>query len=578
MKTNRALLLFCISAVIVVAPLALLAVPGAIFSPDWQNNLWMIGYARQSLLSGHWFPDVYTVASHVGVPQPIFYGPRLYPLLALLSLPLGPQWAVRAACLIVWSLQFWLVYRLSRRVGGDPIHALAAAALMSWAVYPLTNLYNRGALAEFFATALFLCALCAGGLALLSPHRGRFALLAALLGALALGAHAPTALIGGGVLLLIIVPALLLRLPGQDIRIGRRVIWTILLALLIGAILSPWVYALLRYSGRFSISVPNPFFYSIAGRWQRFEWIDAWWARLSPLPLPGQWAPPQNAWRYTLHLDAQWNFPLALLAVYSAARALVARPRGRAAPLMIVAAVIAVGLLVLSICQPLQNALTHPIGAAIQFPYRLVSHVNIALLVLLLAAWVAKAPEMRGSGAAILAIAMALSAAGLALKLKHAAAVMVRAQPQTASQFARLPPMFGGQDDYTLQVHETELPISLAWEPNSPLMVEAPFGGGPAEGAADVTITLPATRWIVTSIMNFPWNRLVLDRQPIPFAQVHNLYFHETVRLTAGEHRIGYRFDPDPLWVQLDRLSWEILAVLLVVCIAAFARRRDSIE
>jgi len=103
MKTNRALLLFCISAVIVVAPLAAAGSAGRPSSAhDWQNNLWMIGYARQSLLSGHWFPDVYTVASHVGVPQPIFYGPRLYPLLALLSLPLGPQWAVRAACLIVW--------------------------------------------------------------------------------------------------------------------------------------------------------------------------------------------------------------------------------------------------------------------------------------------------------------------------------------------------------------------------------------------------------------------------------------------------------------------------------------------
>jgi hypothetical protein len=570
MKTNRALLLSGISAVIVIAPLALLAVPSAIFSPDWQN-LWMIGYARQSLLGGHGFPDVYVVASHVGVPQPIFYGPRLYPLLAMLSLPMGSQWAVRAACLIVWSLQFWLVYRLSRRVGADPVHAMAAGALMSWSIYPLTNLYNRGALAEFFATGLFLCGLCAGGLALLVPdHRGRFALLAALLGALALGAHAPTALIGGGLVMLILAPALLLHLPGQDIRMARRVMFTILLALLIAAILAPWIYALLRFSGRFSISVPNPF-YNIAGRWQRFEWIDSWWARLSP--LPGRWTPPQNAWRYTMHLDAQWNFPLALLAVYSAVRALVARPGVRAAPLMIVAAVIAAGLLVLSICQPLQNALTHPIGAAIQFPYRLVSHVNIALLVLLLAAWVAKPPAMRGSGAAILAIAMVLSAAGLALKLKYAADVMVRAQPQSASQFASLPPTFGGQDDYTLQVHETELPISLAWEPNSPLMVEAPSGGGPVEGAADVTLTLPATRWIVTSIMNFPWNRLVLDRQPIPFEQVHNLYFHETVLLPAGEHRIGYRFEPDPLWVQLDRLSWEILAALSVVCAAAFLVR-----
>jgi len=172
------------------------------------------------------------------------------------------------------------------------------------------------------------------------------------------------------VLLLIIVPALLLRLPGQDIRIGRRVIWTILLALLIGAILSPWVYALLRYSGRFSISVPNPFFYSIAGRWQRFEWIDAWWGASVAAAAPGSMGAATKCVALHPAPGCTVEFPAGAAGGCTARRGrggAPPRPGGaiddRRRPLIAVG-----GMLVLSICQPLQNALTHPIGAGDPIP------------------------------------------------------------------------------------------------------------------------------------------------------------------------------------------------------------------
>jgi len=585
MKSISAIGFIALCSAIVIAPMALLAAPRATFGDDWNNNLWMIGYARRSLLARHWFPDEYIETSNVGVPQPIFYGPRLYPLLALLAVPLGPQAALRGACLILWSLQFWLIYRLCRCVGADRIHAVVAGAIVSWSVYPLTNLYDRGALAEFFATALLSCAMAAGGLALLSPDRSiRFALLAALLGALALEAHAPTALVGGGLLLTLIFPALLLRLPRRNFRFGRRIIVTVLLAMLVAAILSPWIYALLRFAQRFAISVPGPF-YNGAGHWQRFAWIDGWRQRLSPLPLPQRGA-PADFMLLGHHVDAQWNLPLALLAVFSAIRALAA-PAGAAVrtalPLMAVAAIAAAGLLILSICPPLQDLLTYPIGAAIQFPYRLVSHVNLALFVLLIAAWVARPPTTRRAALLVLAVAIGLSGAALAMKLHHGAKAMVLHGPSATElnlyPFANRPVNFVGQNDYTLQVPERALPLSLASSANPPLALDAPAGAGPVEGATDVVVTMPNTRWIVTSIMNFPWNRLVLNGRPIPFTQVHNLYFRQTILLPAGDTRLGYRFDPDPIWVRLDRLSWMTLIVLVVLCTIAFiARRRGGHE
>ena len=38
--------------------------------------------------------------------------------------------------------------------------AIGAACLVTWAIYPLTNLDSRGALTEFFAAAALTLALC----------------------------------------------------------------------------------------------------------------------------------------------------------------------------------------------------------------------------------------------------------------------------------------------------------------------------------------------------------------------------------------------------------------------------------
>jgi hypothetical protein len=60
---------------------------------------------------------------------------------------------------------------------------------------------------------------------------------------------------------------------------------------------------------------------------------------------------------------------------------------------------------------------------------------------------------------------------------------------------------------------------------------------------------------------------------------VHNLYFRQTILLPAGDTRLGYRFDPDPMWVRLDHLSWMTLIILVVLCTIAFiARRRGGHE
>jgi hypothetical protein len=305
---------------VVAAPLSLLLLfPHATFNLDWNNNLWMVSYARAAFTDHLRFPAVYNVSDRVGIPQPIFYGPLLYPCLAMLSVPFGADVGIRLACIGLWSMQFWLIFRLCRRIGAAVVYSIGTAALVSWAIYPLTNLYNRGALAEFCATTFLTCAVVAGGSALLDPQprkRIAFGLLTAICAAMAICSHGPTAVVGGPLMLVLGLAAMC----GD----WRTLLKAACLALIVAAIISPWAYVLKSFASQLTIEVPGNPYYPVAGNWQRYASTDAAWARLKPLPLNDRWTSTPGA-KETPYVDAQWNLPLVLLAFWSAAKALRSR-------------------------------------------------------------------------------------------------------------------------------------------------------------------------------------------------------------------------------------------------------------
>lgn len=562
----------------------LLIFPRAIFNLDWTNNLWMIAYLRAFFLGHFYFPATYNVASRVGITQPIFYGPLLYPCLALLSLPAGPAVGVRIACAAIWTLQFLLVWRLSRAAGASRLGAAAAAAATAWSVYSLTNLYNRGALAEFIATSLLLCAFASAALAALEPARPKrraFIWLTALCVAMAATSHGPTALIGGPLLLLLGVFSLPLiraqRRDGNKFSPAQFALPLLSAALLV----APWIYVVTQFSGRLTIQTPGDIFYPVAGKWQRWPSIDSPWARLKPLPIQDPWTPRDATLMDTRYLDAQWNFPLVLLAVWNAAAAIAGRrgPRFKQAQwLMIASAAACAVLLVISIAPPLQSLFPTSIAGGIQFPYRLVSHINVAAFALLIGAWLAQngaAPSRAWSraDATVAILSLALSAAALGIKLDHA--IEVKSEPSAEAAAAsgdyltRLPTTYVGHLDYSIQVPSRLIPVAAQ---DAALKIDVPHGVGPNEDVQDVQIDLPRPAWVVTSLLNFPWNRLVIDGRPIPFDQVHNLFFHEAVELPAGIHTVGYDFEPDPIWLALSDGAWIALATLIVGAVIAFMR------
>jgi hypothetical protein len=547
--------LWVVAAAIVAAPLALLADVNGVFGRDWNNNLWMISYGAGHLISQGQFPDVYNVAQHVGVPQPIFYGPVLYPCLSLLSEPLGADLAIRAACLGLWSLQFWLVFRLSRAVRATIPEAVTAGALVSWSIYPLTNLYNRGALAEFFGTGFLLCAVASGGLALIDPIKRRrvvFALLFALCCAMSFGSHAPTALIGGPLLLVAAICALRLdrgRMKGRAVGMAG-------VAVVVALILLPWIYVVHENAGRLVVQTPNDPLYPMAGHWSRSSVTDSWLARLKPLPMDDPWT--SDAKSDTPHLDAEWNFPLVMLAVWSCAG--VWRRRAGSG-LSVFSAIAGAGLLAVSITPSLQNLLPAAVGAAIQFPYRLVSHVNIAAFMLLAAAWLARGPG-RSTPRSVLAGVLIISAVGLGIKLYRAAP----SDRLEQNDLTRLPSTFVGEEDYAVEVPNRMVPEAAR---SGAILLDAPAGLGPGREVQSVSADFATPAWVVTSVMNFPWDRLTVDGRAVPFDEVYNLGFHQAVKVSAGTHTFGFRFEPDAVWVRLNAISRAVLALLVILFAAA---------
>jgi hypothetical protein len=93
-----------------------------------------------------------------------------------------------------------------------------------------------------------------------------------------------------------------------------------------------------------------------------------------------------------------------------------------------------------------------------------------------------------------------------------------------------------------------------------------------------LTAEVPQDVWAATTILAFPWNRVVLDGVPVPEADTRTTPDYLAVRVPAGRHTIGYAFMPAPGWSALRNVSLVVLAAwgivtLLLFCAAAVIAR-----
>ena len=132
------------------------------FYIDWWNHLWIINYFGIYYEQNSTFPLVINTNNFGGIgnPFPLFYGYLFYPVFGWISSLLNVDLSLRLPFFVLWFLQFIALYNVFIQQTANRLSTLTITALSLWTIYPLTNIYNRSALTEDYATSLFTVTFC----------------------------------------------------------------------------------------------------------------------------------------------------------------------------------------------------------------------------------------------------------------------------------------------------------------------------------------------------------------------------------------------------------------------------------
>jgi hypothetical protein len=590
-------------------PLLLLFNLNSAFDRDWLNHLWAIEY------SGAWFraqgtlPTVYNTQQIVGLVLPLFYSGKFYNIAGLLSVWLGSALSIRLIVFTALLLQFFHVERAVRVANSGRLLAFSTAIVVSWGVYPLTNLYNRSALPEYLAGLLLTASVASWFVLLLRLARGERgyydSIAAGLFYVCAALTHPLTAAFGGLFILVLSLRAL----------VFLRSRWLVIVGLINGAaaalVLSSWIALVMWFNHYLPVSNAHTN-HSMFKKWGFFPAsIDNFWSRLSPFPLDLR-AIQNGLNTSTPYLDAQISIPtlllfFLLLGFWWRAGSPVTRDQAFCARLGRLALILAGFCFLLSV-HPGRPPWFLPFFDILQFPYRLVTYINLGLLTSLFA-WAAMIDwskvEQRplfGWRTAGLTAVLTVATVALILKLVHAEAIRMDAAalatvwgrparsrlfPETdsnwypspfgaANRTYELPNTECGEFDFVITRGMTAVPPPgfdrKQW-------VNLPIGIGTEFGITKpIDLDLPESALVVTNIQAFPWNRLEVDGAPVEAVNlipVRSFNYVESVhaefvavQLTAGHHLLKYDFRPPLIWLVLNLISWIGLGVWLFVWLA----------
>jgi hypothetical protein len=569
----------------VLFPLSVLLPINSGFYVDWYNHLWQIAYYGQYFAVHHTMPLVLNTTERVLIEYPTFYGFLFYPLIGGLSSFLGPNLAVRLAILALWALKFLLVYRAAYELSGDRILGVAIGCLVSWEIYPLTNLYNRSALTELFSAGLVTCALCSVLLVLVvSDPRRRIAyvLVTGLTLGLAVTTHPITALYAVpflGLMLLVGAP-FALRLPKKEILFlaGSGFVVCAFLVLVV----APWAYATITSAADMQISV-NDFRISSsqAGVPLFPDDIDNFFSRFALFPYDGRTL-LKGLNVSTPFLDAQINMPLFLLLtglVVFGKQAndtlsdQAARGRQGAAKALFGTSLFLFCFASVLSLSDLPYYYLPAVFRLIQFPYRVVTYQNLALLAAALS-WIAVARvrfPLREVKLAFLVACLTLAATSTLVKFSHARIISEASVTQSnfydlnpidPSKFLSMPKFFYGLDSYTVQL---ALPPA---KDDSLLSVPFPVGQGHDFGAPlQTTVNLSGSNWVETDVAASRWNSVLVDGVQVPWGDLRSKDAQLVVQVPPGRHTLEARFMPDDIFIWFRQVSFGLFVLWLCAAI-----------
>lgn len=527
-----------------------------VYNGDWLNHSWTIQSLANDLLHFGKFSAVVHPPQTLFNPTPVFYGSIFYPLTGFAATLFTAEGALRLFVFVIFTLQFLLVYRAAKAVGYSQGLSISMGVIVNTAIYPLSNLYNRAAVTEFFSTSFLTCSLCSLVVFLNSPKRKViWAAALALFLSLCAGTHPITALYA---------PIFFVPMATVLTRRASFTLW-------------PWVIGV----GALVILANLPFILGTASLIKvlakagdpsvALMEFDSFWTRFSPLPYDARGI-NLGSKTDTPYIDLQANVPLLFLFLFF----VISRRRKFIKNVLDVAALHTPPIVALLIALSLFFAATwlslseYPyshlpkIMQIVQFTYRLISFQNLSLLF----AFFALAKTFSSSSekdAIILTVCLTTAVLSLGTKISRIEPLATYKQILLQDDWSRVPDSFA-IGNYTTTDRPEISEASLRKESTALLSLNFSLDSGSATQTLPLPIHANEDGYYKTNLTRFAWIEIRDNDSVVDTNQIYKGDFNTVVKLSKGDHKLRAFWSPPRFWEVSRLISFGILAVLLGAC------------
>lgn len=550
------------------------------FYIDWANHLWMMGYQAAFVFYHRSFPYFFNTTEFVGIPSPIFYGTGFYPLTTLLGVIFTSQLTIRLLVYCFYFIQYRLLIAFFLKNKSPLWLGRSIAIIVTLSIYPLTNLYNRSALTEFFATGFIT--LCLTSLFLMSSvvtqyERVRWFGWSLLFFVVAFLTHAITA-VYGSLFFVAVLPAFFLILNRQSKWIIK---YAVIGVMLLTPLALPWITPTFIYGKKLDISYRS----SLVVYFR--DSIDSIESRLAPSPFDSRTFNESPKTVSTPFLDAPVNvyllgiLPFLLFVFYRNSKNVELNRQGLC--WFLYSFLVFGALFYCSVAPKSLNRLPS-FFRYIQYSYRLVTYLNLSLIAAMFGLFynyrdveILKGDQARrDKGLVAVNFFLGMAVCGFFQKLVHVDAIQVRDGPNaifyaagSRDQLLKLPSSYYGLADYSIPDIFQKLDEPREHLNDSVPLVFQPQGGSNFGSIESLNAEVPENAWYQTNVLTFPWTKITLNGSILPDSEIrisnkerpYNRLM--TIRLNKGMNQLGVKFEI-PAFMQYLRFSVAVYALVLM--------------
>jgi hypothetical protein len=473
--------------------------------------------------------------------------------------------------------------------------AIATACLSIWTIYPLTNLYNRSALLEFFAGVFLYTSLCIWFVSTIctdTQEKVTLRILFAVCFSFVIGIHPITGFYGSVYVGVLILFSIIFSLTRKGFWV--EFLSSVAVSVLVVLILSPWLYATLKFGNYLSIS------HYFDQKLLFFKGIDEIWVRLSPFPLDLR-SIRSGIDLPTPYLDAQTNAPLLIYLIFQGILLIGFSQKSYILRAIIKSEIHILALLLFSLFSFIFFLMVSlsPWAATgaqwllwrAQFAYRFVKYQNLSIFMGTVASFmlmrkidvqIAFRPIMRY----VLIGCLVLSAQSVLVKLTHAYSILGRFlnEKTEGDVFLRGYGIRRADKDYLINLPDTftsirdystgALGMGQNPDPSLPVITEDiivqnqnNFG---RLGQVEIYTSKPVM--VGVNVVPFPWNYILVNGQLVERKDTFLIGDRTYVQLKPGDHKITAALKPDFPWKVLRIVSF--LTILICSIFLIFNARK----